>query len=135
MQQGVEAVSESTGEQAGLDGAARAGVKEARRRGLAWAIVHGDLPLVSAEDLRVVAAGIPAEGLLLAPSYDGGTNVLASELDDFAFAYGRGSFRRHLARAAAYPTRVLVRAGLALDLDSAADLRAAGLTWSDQAIR
>lgn len=124
---GVETIREPSDEPPGLDRAARAAARHAHGLDLPWAIVHGDLPLVTGHDLRSISDELPPGGVVLAPSYDGGTNVLAGYGSRFPFAYGPGSFRRHLARAAHSPIRVVVRRGLALDLDSARDLSTAGL--------
>jgi 2-phospho-L-lactate guanylyltransferase len=104
----------------GLDGAAAALVAAASPP---WAVVHADLPLLGVPDLVAVAREA-AIATVLAPSRDGGTSVVASTLPGFPFAYGPGSFARHLA-ACPGPRRVLVRPGLAFDLDRPADLAAA----------
>ncbi len=108
-----------------LDQAARLAVAAARRLGLAWLIVHADLPLVTGPDLAAAAGAIPDGGIVLAPSHDGGTSVVGGRVEEFTFAYGPGSFRLHLAAAARRPVRVVVRTGLALDLDGPEDLRTA----------
>ena len=101
----------------GLNGAARAATRVAAARGLRWAIIHADLPLVTAPDLSAVFhAGTNA----IAPSYDGGTNVLAGIDPDFKFAYGPASFHHHLAVAPDLP--VISRPALAFDLDTPTDL-------------
>ena len=112
QQQSLRVIDDPGG---GLDGAAHAGIAAV---GPPWLVVHADLPLVSAADIEA-ALGLR---VVLAPSHDGGTNLIGSSMPDFPFAYGIGSFSRHLA-AAPYAT-VLVRTGLALDLDRARDLHA-----------
>lgn len=89
-----------------------------------WAIVHGDLPLLTSSDLAGVAEAVDEGATVLAPSRDGGTNLLAGS-GDFPFAYGTGSFARHLARASRRSPRILMRTGLAVELDTPADLAAA----------
>ncbi len=113
---------------AGLDAAAGTGRDAARARGEPWMILHADLPLLAVADLREMTAAIGAGGIALAPAIDGGTNVIAGH-DEFPFAYGPGSFHRHLAAAIRRGTGTVVnRIGLALDLDRPEDLtRAAGL--------
>ena len=98
----------------GLDGAAGAVVAASRR---SWAVLHADLPLLRPEDLVAVwEADAPA---VLAPSRDGGTSLFCGS-GPMRFSYGPGSFPRHLARA---PDAAIVsRPGLALDLDTPADL-------------
>ena len=123
---GYEVVDETAGGP-GLDGAARSVALEAARRGMRWAIVHADLPLATSEDLSAVFVTAPA----IAPSRDGGTNVIVGAGTGFPFSYGPGSFHRHLA--AAPGARVVTRPGLALDLDTPGDLararRAAAGAW------
>lgn len=121
--QEVDVISEPDG--GGLDRAANAVVEEARRHQLAWMVVHADLPTITTADLEAAAAGLPPGGILLAPSHDGGTNLIAGDRDSFPFAYGPGSLRRHLGAAARLPHRLLIRVGLALDLDGPLDLGAA----------
>jgi 2-phospho-L-lactate guanylyltransferase len=86
-------------------------------------VVAADLPLASAAGLqRVLEAGRGAP-VAVVPSHDGGgTNVLAwSEAASFAPRFGPDSAARHLA----VPGAVRVdEPGLALDVDTAEDLRA-----------
>ena len=88
-----------------------------------WMVIHGDLPLVTAADLDGVAEAIRGGSVVLAPSRDGGTNVVAAA-GPFRFAYGPGSFARHLAAAAPRRPVTMIREGLAVELDTPADLRA-----------
>ena len=107
---------------AGLDAAATAAVTHANGR--AWVVVHGDLPLVTPADLDGIAGWVAAGSVVLAPSRDGGTNLIAGT-GAFRFAYGPGSFARHVSAAATRIPVVLVRTGLAVELDTPADLLAA----------
>lgn len=116
---GVGVVAEHAG---GLDGAAQAVVAAARERGLPWAVVHADLPLLAAADLAAVLGPAAAGRPVLAPSRDGGTSAIAAS-GDFAFDYGAGSFHRHLRRWASRAPLVVARTGTAVDLDTVADLR------------
>lgn len=109
----------------GLNGAAAEALAVARRQGLAWVILHADLPTLTPKDLLDALAAIPDNGVLLAPSHNGGTSLIGGDRDTFPFAYGSASFRRHFATAARLPHRLLVRPGLALDLDGAHDLAVA----------
>ncbi len=89
-----------------------------------WLIVHADLPAIAPDDLRA-AVGLVEEHAVLAPSHDGGTSLIGGTGSTFPFHYGPGSFRRHLA-ALRGRAAVLVRPGLALDLDRPWDLAALG---------
>ena len=60
-------------------------------------ILHADLPTVVPADLAEALAATPEGGVLLAPSHNGGTSLVAGDLDSFRFMYGPASFRRHLA--------------------------------------
>lgn len=104
----------------GLDGAA----EFIAARGSPWCVIHADLPLLTSADLRDVPSLIGEGRAVLAPSRDGGTNLLAAPTP-IAFSYGPGSFARHLAAAASASPAVLVSPGLAVEIDTAADLLAA----------
>jgi 2-phospho-L-lactate guanylyltransferase len=114
----------------GLNAAAAAAITSTVGR---WAIFHADLPLISSGDVKAVFDALPSAGVTLAPAADGGTTVVAASIGDFDFAYGPGSFHRHLSRVAAMPHAVVCRPGLALDLDTPADLeiarRLSGQPW------
>lgn len=114
---GVTVIDEGPG---GLDGAAAAVVAAAD--GQPWAVLHADLPLLTRGDLAAALAVADEAGAAIAPSSDGGTSLIAST-GGFPFAYGEGSFQRHLR--AIPEAAVVVRPGLALDLDTPADLVAA----------
>ena len=93
-----------------------------RRRGFDRAIVaHADL--ARARDLAVV----DGPGFAIAPDrHRDGSNVVSIPLDaDFRFAYGPGSFERHLAEAerVGLPIRVVDEPTLAVDIDEPDDLR------------
>lgn len=109
-----------------LNAAAAGAVAEATRRKVGWMIVHADLPLLTASDLRDSLAAVGSGNWVLAPSSDGGTSLIGGSGDPhFEFAYGEGSFHRHLARLRRRSPQVVFRTGLALDLDRPSDLRAA----------
>ena len=106
----------------GLDTAVTAGVEHVASRGLERVIVaHGDLPL--ATDLAWVAE---FAGITLLPDRHGdGTNVIGlPAASGFRFAYGVGSFRRHLAEARriGLPLRIVRDPALATDVDTPDDL-------------
>jgi len=119
---GLEVIAEPPG--GGLNGAAAAAAVAAARRGLAWCIVHADLPLLGPDDVAAVAGQVRDGRVVLAPSRNGGTNLLAGT-HPLPFAYGPGSFGRHLAAARGRERRVVVTLGTALDVDTPEDLRAA----------
>jgi 2-phospho-L-lactate/phosphoenolpyruvate guanylyltransferase len=85
-------------------------------------VVAADLPLASAAGLGRVLAEAAAAPVAVVPSHDGGgTNVLAwRDPASFAPSFGPASAARHLA----VPGAVRVdEPGLALDVDTAGDLR------------
>ena len=104
----------------GLDGAASAGISSLAAT--PWLVVHGDLPAITPEDLRAAVERLQC-GIVLAPSHDGGTPLIGGTGTSFPFRYGPASFRRHLS-AVGGRASVLVRPGLALDLDRPWDLQA-----------
>jgi 2-phospho-L-lactate guanylyltransferase len=116
---GVESTGQSEG---GLIGAAMAAV--AMAHGAPWVVAHADLPLVDTADFEAIVEAVEECEVVLAPSFDGGTTVVAGTVASFPFSYGPGSFRRHLA-VARERARIVVRLGLALDLDGPSDLSAA----------
>ena len=79
-----------------------------------WLVVHADLPLVTP---RAIASVVTASrsATVFAPSYDGGTTVIAGH-GTFPFAYGIGSFRRHYASAP--HATVIVSPELSVDIDT-----------------
>ena len=122
MAEGCAVIADPGG---GLDAAAAAAVAEAD--GGRWCIVHGDLPLVSPNDIARVVDGAGTGAAVLAPSIDGGTNLFAAA-EPIAFAYGRSSFTRHLRATAHLDRKVVVTSGTVLDIDNPTDLaRAATL--------
>ncbi|NNC91794.1 MAG: 2-phospho-L-lactate guanylyltransferase [Acidimicrobiia bacterium] len=107
----------------GLNGAAASAVAAAGRNGSEWLVLHADLPLISRVDIEAAISRHRPGCYVIAPSYDGGTGLLMGS-GVFPFSYGPGSFHRHL-RATNGAADVVVRAGLALDLDTPRDLTAA----------
>lgn len=105
-----------------LDRAAEAAVAWARTAGRPWMICHADLPLLTAGELAPAIRAVEEGTSVLAPSSTGGTPLLGADRDGFRFAYGPGSFHRHLARAT--DPLVVFAVGLALDLDEPSDLDA-----------
>lgn len=106
----------------GLNGAVLDGVGRFADRGFARVIVaHADLPL--AQELGPVG---DFDGVTLVPDRrDDGTNVICVPADaGFAFHYGPGSFRRHLAEAErlGLPVRIERDRRLGWDVDQPPDL-------------
>ncbi|TVV76825.1 2-phospho-L-lactate guanylyltransferase [Sphingomonas solaris] len=91
-----------------------------------FAVIHADLPRLAADDVTaLLVAG--QTGLALAPDrHGGGTNALAVAAGrPLAFRFGPGSLARFSAESGG--AAVLVRRpGLALDIDTPADLDLAG---------
>lgn len=110
-----------------LDLAAVAGRSWVRAQGLGRVVVaHADLPL--ARSLEAVAAGGDTPVATVVPDrHDDGTPVLALPVDaPFRFAYGPGSFARHVAEAerCGLEVRVVRDPELGFDVDEPADLAA-----------
>ncbi|MDJ0923831.1 MAG: 2-phospho-L-lactate guanylyltransferase [Acidimicrobiia bacterium] len=124
---GYLTIDENISTRPGLNGAGEAALYEATRRQRSWAIVHADLPLVTPAALKRVFKAA-RQSLVLVPSHDGGTNVIAGMGSAMSFSYGQASFHSHFAQNPA--ARVVTDPRLALDLDVAADLQRA-LTHPD----
>ncbi|MGH8873225.1 MAG: DUF2064 domain-containing protein [Acidimicrobiia bacterium] len=106
----------------GLDTAARAGTLWAEASSSAWIVLHTDLPLLTRVELDAVTEAMAGNGWVIAPSADGGTSALGGT-GPADFAYGPGSFHRHLGR---FPrARIVALPGLLHDIDSYADLQSA----------
>jgi 2-phospho-L-lactate guanylyltransferase len=98
-------------------------------RGSRLMTVSCDLPLLCADDLIALATAAPeTTGVALARDHTGcGTNALCLPLDvPFAFGFGKDSAGRHRSAAArnGLPVVEVQRPGLAVDLDTPADLQA-----------
>ncbi|MBN2113719.1 MAG: 2-phospho-L-lactate guanylyltransferase [Acidimicrobiia bacterium] len=119
---GLEVIAEPPG--GGLNGAATAAAATARRHDRAWCVVHADLPFLTPSNVASVLGAMGPGRVVLAPSRNGGTNLLAAAVP-LHFAYGPRSFSHHLAAARHLERRVVVALGTALDLDTPEDLRAA----------
>ncbi|MGH8946265.1 MAG: 2-phospho-L-lactate guanylyltransferase [Acidimicrobiia bacterium] len=119
----------------GLSAAAEAGIAWARSTGSGWLVVHADLPMLRPEDLSALTEALAEGADPISPSADGGTSAIGGG-EPPVLAYGPGSFHRHLPRLAS--PRVVVRPGLAHDIDSPADLESArghpDGAWLDRAL-
>lgn len=91
-------------------------------------VIHADLPLLTAQDVGELLAIADRSGAALAPDRHGtGTNALALRTGlPFAFRFGPDSCARHRAQLSD-STAVLLRPGLATDIDTAEDMVLAGL--------
>ncbi|MEX0826868.1 MAG: 2-phospho-L-lactate guanylyltransferase [Acidimicrobiia bacterium] len=127
---GADVLVETSGES--LDAAAAHGAAQAG--GGPWLVVHGDLPLLSAEDIAHVGHLLARGGVVLAPSRDGGTNLLGAT-GHFDFRYGPASFHRHLAVAADCEVEVVIRPGTALEIDTLSDLHSVARLPSGEWLR
>jgi 2-phospho-L-lactate guanylyltransferase len=108
----------------GLDAAVTEGVDALAAEGVARIVVaHADLPRAAG---LAELAGDPGDPVTLVPDrVEDGTNVaVVPAASGFRFAYGPGSFRRHVAEAArlGLGPRIVRRAALAWDVDEPADL-------------
>lgn len=85
-----------------------------------------DLPFVTAADVALLAQERESNEVVIAPDRHGhGTNaLLLSRAAALPFSFGVDSFQRHqhLAHARGFKTRVVHAFGLAVDLDTPADL-------------
>jgi 2-phospho-L-lactate guanylyltransferase len=79
-----------------------------------WLVVHADLPLVTPQAIVGVARA-SRSATALAPSYDGGTTVIAGR-GTFPFSYGIGSFQRHYASTP--DATIIVSPELSVDIDT-----------------
>lgn len=86
------------------------------------AVIHADLPQLSADDVACLLAAADACGSALAPDRHGtGTNALALQSAwSFGFAFGPGSFARHAGQLP--EARIVRRPGFSFDLDTPEDL-------------
>lgn len=114
-----------------MNAAVRVGLDTARARGAATCIVlPGDVPLISSRDIEALltAAADVKRAVIIGASRDGeGTNALLLRPPDvIAPSFGPPSVNRHVAAglAANAATDVLTGLGLALDIDTPADLAA-----------
>jgi 2-phospho-L-lactate guanylyltransferase len=91
--------------------------------GRPWLLLHADLAYLTVDALQAAIARFEAQGAVIAPSPDGGTPLLGARGRTFDFAYGPGSFHRHLRSIPS--AAVIVDPRLSCDLDRPRDLEAA----------
>ena len=118
------AVQRGMGLNAGLDQAREAAEVDGVER---LVVLHGDLPNLAADDVAaLMEAAADGPAVVIAPDRLGtGTNGLAlSPPGIISFRFGAGSFAAHRAEAetAGVDPAVVVRPGLAFDLDTPQDL-------------
>jgi 2-phospho-L-lactate guanylyltransferase len=94
-------------------------------------VLHADLPLLAVPDVETLLDAAARAGRAIAPDRHGaGTNALAlHDRRSLRFRFGPESFALHRAQG---PAAIVARPGLALDIDSPADLAeaiGAGFTW------
>lgn len=98
-----------------------------RRGAEATIVVPADVPLVEAEDVRLVKRLLSNYNVVVSPSHDGrGTNLLGRRPPDaIDTKYGRNSFIKHVEEAARRGRRCYVYKSIrvGLDLDTPADLK------------
>src|SRR5262249_56861037 len=124
---GAEPVAEA--ENRGHTAAVALAQAEAARRGArVFLTVPGDVPCVTADEMRQLVDGVREGAPVFVPSRSGlGTNGVAlAPPDAMPLTFGEPSFARHLetARSRGLVPRVLAQRGLGLDVDSPEDLTA-----------
>jgi 2-phospho-L-lactate guanylyltransferase len=124
---GAEPVPEA--ENRGHTAAVALAQAEAARRGArVFLTVPGDVPCVTAGELKQIVDGVREGAPVFVPSRSGlGTNGVAlAPPDAMALTFGEPSFARHLetARQRGFTPRVLALPGLGLDVDAPEDLAA-----------
>lgn len=106
-------------------------LEQGRRRALACnadavLVLPADLPLLNKEDIiRLHQLGKAQQGMVIAPSHDGGTNaLLLHPPQTIPFAFGEQSFVHHcaLAEKAGLPYHIFQSPSLSFDLDWPKDL-------------
>lgn len=89
-------------------------------------VLLGDLPFLSASDVRTMVGAVEPGRVVLAPDRrDEGTNAMASEIaDEMPFAFGNGSLTAHrrLAAERGLDVHEIRSFGLGFDLDTTGDL-------------
>jgi 2-phospho-L-lactate/phosphoenolpyruvate guanylyltransferase len=90
-------------------------------------VIPGDIPLMQAAELQSIVQAAPSAGSVLVPAADGrGTNAaFRRPAGLFPLRFGNDSFKPHLsaARATQKPCVIISQPGIALDVDTPADLK------------
>jgi 2-phospho-L-lactate guanylyltransferase len=90
-------------------------------------VVPGDIPLIEAEDIRIICDSAPPKGSVLVPSNDkrGSNAVLRRPAALFPLRFGSDSFMPHLAAAIATDASCVVLSlpRIGLDIDTPEDLQ------------
>lgn len=121
---GVRALME---ERRGLNAAVRRAAEFAKRKGAAGIVVlHADLPQLSMKDIACVMGAIARHrGVVLAPDRNltGTNSVGLRPVREFRFSFGPGSFDKHRSQARQLRARIriVIRPGLAADVDTPKD--------------
>ena len=112
----------------GLNAAVRSALAEVASLGASRVIfIHADLPLVTTQDLQLLAAAPAGEIAIASDRHGTGTNAISLPLPEaggFSFAFGPDSFARHQAEADRLGLRIeeIRSPGLARDIDEPEDL-------------
>lgn len=112
----------------GLNAAVQSALAEVARRGAGRVVfIAADLPLVSTQELELLAAAPAGEIAIASDRHGTGTNAISLPLPEakgFSFAFGPDSFAKHQAEAGRLGLKVeeIRSRGLARDIDEPADL-------------
>jgi 2-phospho-L-lactate guanylyltransferase len=128
---GVELLPEADLGCRGLNSVIAAACQYLAERGVGSVmVVHSDIPLLAAEDIRCLLAALrdPTTDVVLSPDRaHGGTNVLlfySGRAPRFHYGPGSCAAHREAASQQGLHLRVVRREGIALDIDEPADLMA-----------
>jgi 2-phospho-L-lactate guanylyltransferase len=130
----VRALAADLGAQAIEEPASVRGINQALSHALeslspapdAVVVVLADVPLITGADVQTAIEALPERGLVLCPSHDNGTSLLAMRPAGLIpFRFGPKSFSLHKREAAvrSIPAEVLRIESLSRDIDSPEDLR------------
>ncbi len=122
----------------GESGAIEMATRVCEARGITMTLVlPADIPLITRAEVEAIFAAAPAEGVVIAPSWDrrGSNAVLRRPPSLIPLRFGNDSFEPHLeaATATGKPCIVLTLFGIGLDVDTPEDL--IGLAEAEGATR
>jgi 2-phospho-L-lactate/phosphoenolpyruvate guanylyltransferase len=112
----------------GLNAAVQSALAEVAAQNVGRVVfVHADLPMITAQDLELLAAAPSGEIAIASDRHGTGTNAISLPLPEargFSFAFGPDSFAQHHAEAERLGLKVeeIRSQGLARDVDDPADL-------------